>query len=658
MKPISLKRQRGVALLAMLAVIMLVASWFLVTQLNAESGGVTAVNRTRNAAVLNRAKLALIGYVAQKAATAGENNPGRLPCPEAVNNIGTADEGSSAPWIGPPATAACNSIGRLPWRTLGVEKLFDSTGEPLWYVVGPAWRLTNSASTLLINSNTAGDTTVDGQQVVALIIAPGAAMNVQAAAGCTARNQSRAAPAPAMDARDYLECFDSGTLQFVTTAASTSYNDQVVRITVADVMPAIEAAIANRIEREILPALQTVYTPAAWGFAGSNPVLPFPAPFASPGFNTGSGSNAGTSNYHGASVTPAGLLPFNQMRNCAVSAADPRCTSTVLTYSKASADVNTGGSGSIRTQSTCSWQSTNFVCTGEYSDPNISVTVSIKVANVAGGLRTLDLSKVTCTAVDDAGLGDPVKSVACAVTAALQSDGSVVIAATTALLPDVSDSGWNTYANYKINIDEAAFGDHALLSTTHATTGWFARNEWYRLVYYGVAASNTAGKVATERSCSALPADCLSVTSMASASNKSALLVLAGRSVNGRPRPSATLADYFEFGNAKGTFEAQSVSPVAAMIHADTGAANAYTVAVTFLATGAGFQFRATNANTGDSTLNTTATGTRSLLNPDGSNLAAATIQANAAVQVTWDGTQFVLSKRPFNDRIAAIAGN
>jgi hypothetical protein len=97
---------------------------------------------------------------------------------------------------------------------------------------------------------------------------------------------------------------------------------------------------------------------------------------------------------------------------------------------------------------------------------------------------------------------------------------------------------------------------------------------------------------------------------------------------------------------------------VAAMIHADTGAANAYTVAVTFLATGAGFQFRATNANTGDSTLNTTATGTRSLLNPDGSNLAAATIQANAAVQVTWDGTQFVLSKRPFNDRIAAIAGN
>lgn len=46
---------------------------------------------------------------------------------------------------------------------------------------------------------------------------------------------------------------------FVSTGPSTSFNDQVVRITVADIMPAIEAAIASRVEREIVPILKRVY---------------------------------------------------------------------------------------------------------------------------------------------------------------------------------------------------------------------------------------------------------------------------------------------------------------------------------------------------------------------------------------------------------------
>ncbi|TMI34583.1 MAG: hypothetical protein E6H41_12740, partial [Betaproteobacteria bacterium] len=70
-----------------------------------------------------------------------------------------------------------------------------------------------STTTLTINSNTIGQLNVDGQAnaAVALIIAPGAAMNVAASAGCTARNQARSAPAPTMDARDYIECFNTGT---------------------------------------------------------------------------------------------------------------------------------------------------------------------------------------------------------------------------------------------------------------------------------------------------------------------------------------------------------------------------------------------------------------------------------------------------------------
>ena len=662
MKPIRTKHEQGAALLALLAVILLAASWFLVSQLNAESGMAAAARKTRNAEVLQRAKSALIGYVAAQAAKAFENYPGALPCPEAAGYFdSTTQEGQSA------NSCSLPKVGRFPWRTIGTEKLVDASGEPLWYVVSPGWGYTSGTGPV-INSNATGQLTVDGvaNDAVALIIAPGPAFNVAASTGCGAINQVRPT-AGTPDWRNYLECenatYPTPDAAFVTTGPSVSYNDQVMKITVADIMPGIEAAIANRIEREILPALQTVYTPAAWGFTGSNPILPFAAPFASPG------PGAGTSNYHGASGTYAGLLPFNQMRNCTVSAADPRCTSTVLTWPTGGTDVQTGGSGSIRTQSTCVWQSSIFVCTGEYLQPSISVTVNVKVANVAGGLRTINLTgKVSCSAVDDVGNGIPVQPVTCSATYALQSDGSVNISVATSALPDIASSGWGTYANYKVSIDDSdaanpIFGDHALLSSTdpgtcpsYGCTAWFVRNEWYRLLYYAVSQGNTAAQLPSERSCTT-PGNCLTVTNM-TPSSKSAALILAGRSINGRARPSATLADYFEFGNTNGSYERQTITPSNAAIYADTGAANAYAIAVASLATGATLQFRATNANTGTSTLTTAATGSRSLVNLDGSNLAAAAIQANAAVQVTWDGTQFLLAKRPFNDRVVAISSN
>lgn len=648
-------RQRGVALLALLAVLLLTASWLLIRQLNAESGGIDALRKNRNTEVLLKAKQALIGYVAAQAAKAGENRPGALPCPEAPGNF---NDPSNEGTVSYPCTLP--KVGRFPWKTLGLEKLVDASGEPLWYVVSPGWAGANT----VINSNSLGQLTVDGvaNDAVALIIAPGPAFSVAASTGCAAFNQQRP-DSGTPDWRNYLECenatYPTPDATFVTRGASGSFNDQVIRVTVADIMPGIEAAIAHRIEREILPALQTVYTPAAWGFTGINPVLPFAAPFANPG------TGAGTSNYHGASGTYSGLLPFNRMRNCTVSAADPRCTSTVLTYSKASSDVQTAGSGSIRTQSTCSWQSSLYVCTGEYLQPSISVTVNIKVANVAGGLRTLDLTgKVSCKAVDDVGAGNPITSVTCSSTYALQNDGSVIISVATGAMPDIVSSGWGTYANYKISIDESAFGDHALLDTTdpgtcpsYGCTAWFARNEWYRLLYYVVSQGNTAAQLPSERSCTAA-GNCLTVANMTPSTSKSVALILAGRSINGSARPSAALADYLEFGNAAGTLESLKVTPAPATAYADSGAANAYSVPVASLDAGNTFLFKAANANTGTSTLTTPASGARPLLNSDGSNLAASAIQANALIQVVYDGTQFVLLKRPVNDRFAVLGSN
>lgn len=682
-------RQHGAALLLLLAVVALGSSWYLVSRLNVESGMANAAAKVRNTQVLNRAKQALIGYIATQANFVNENRPGAFPCPEAPADFNVnGSEGT----VSYPCTLPI--VGRFPWRTLGMDKLVDASGEPLWYAIATGW----AGAATVINSDCAspasgmacatGRLTVDSatNDVIVLIIAPGPATRVTASAGCAAWTQVRSTIAPP-DWRNYLECENATSpadATFVTTSTNSAFNDQLVTITVGDLMPALEASIANRIQREILPALQTVFTPATWGFTGAstvNPVLPYPAAFANPG------PGAGTSNYRGAAATYRGLLPFNQTQGCTEAPANPRCTTAptggtaFLLFSKPASytDSKIAGSGTLRTSSasaTCVWQSSVYVCTGEYDAPSISVSASVNVGNVAMGLRAWDASKVTCSAVDDVGNGNPETAVTCSATAALQSDGSAIVTAKTSALPDIASSGWGTYANYKIKIDRAAFGDHSLLDTANATTGWFVRNEWFRLVYYAVAASNTAQKLPAERSCVGLPlpaappnGDCLPLTTNAVTAAKSALLVLAGRSVNGSARPSTSLTpifDYLEFGNADAAngsptavYESRTVSGRPTTPNADTGSANAYTVAtIGSLSTGASFQFKATNTNTGTSTLNTTATGTRSLVNEDGSNLAAAAIQANAAVQVTWDGTKFLLSKRPYNDRVVAISSN
>ena len=134
--------------------------------------------------------------------------------------------------------------------------------------------------------------------------------------------------------------------------------------------------------------------------------------------------------------------------------------------------------------------------------------------------------------------------------------------------------------------------------------------------------------------------------------------MLAGRSINGNSRPSGNLADYLEFGNNTGNFERQSISRPVSTVYADTGSVNAYSINATSAPVGQPLQFMAITANTGSSTLTTAATGAKALRNTDGSNLTAAEIQANAVVEVAYDGAQFVLFKRPFNDRVVVIDSN
>jgi hypothetical protein len=283
-------RERGVALLAFVAVIGIVATWFLVKQLNLESGGLDAARKQRTAEVLAEAKRALMGYVAHQAAITGENNPGVFPCPETPAGY------DSTTGLDGRVQSTCISqvtklpaVGRFPWRTIGTDKLVDAYGEPLWYVVASGWGTPTTGNTV-INSNCTdavsamdcwtGQLTVDGQAnaAVALIIAPGPAMRSAAATGCTATNQVRSVVGPP-DRANWLECENAtnpADATFVTTGASGSFNDQVITITAAEILPLIEAAVADRFQQEFAPSLRTAYSGTPW----ASPTAPTPPVYA------------------------------------------------------------------------------------------------------------------------------------------------------------------------------------------------------------------------------------------------------------------------------------------------------------------------------------------------------------------------------------------
>lgn len=566
MKPTRSCRQRGVALLALLAVIMLGASWFLVRQLNAESGGIAAARKNRNAEVLNRAKQVLIGYVAAQAAKTGEDRPGALPCPEAPADFNDpANEGT----VSYPCTLP--KVGRFPWRSLGLDKLVDASGEPLWYVVSPGWAGANT----VINSNSQGQLNVDGvaNDSVALIIAPGPAFSVPACGINTAWNQVRPTSGTP-DWRNYLECenatYPTPDATFVTTGPSGSFNDQVVRITAADIMPAIEAAIANRIEREIVPALKDVYLAPNWGLTtwppGPSPpgvldrIYPYAAPFGNPD----------TANFSGTSVTTRGLLPLAHSETfpgsgvaCTSGVADPRCNPTLVSWvnwSTASPSISYTGIGVTLTSGCSYWGPTDYaVCSGTYTGTPTQITVSGPQSNGAMSLRAVNAAATGLVFWFDL-LSGSFTSLSPSPSLRLNNNGTLTASITATPPAPAGLAG----VMYWIYVPGNASSDHSLLDgraassvPTPPSTAWFMRNEWHKLVYYALSPGYAASDAAP-RACAL--GTCLSATNVTPTGLQRAILVLAGRSIDGSARPSAMLGNYLEFGNATAAYERRTVS--------------------------------------------------------------------------------------------------
>jgi hypothetical protein len=280
-------QQRGAAFLLSVFILAIVGvSAFVATTRGSEG----QIDRERiTAAALAEAKAALIGYAAGVALT-GPERPGDMPCPDRDND-GDAD---------PPCASEATSLGRLPWRTLGLPDLRDGSGERLWYAVSAAFRnnprsnCAAPAAATCLNSDSRGTLTVrlrddtvlaDGANpdpfvpsgAIAVIIAPGALLTRQGAAqpqvracdvGKECNSSGRCLLTPptdtptcnpvnyldvatagsAEDNADFIEASANGFIMGpVRVGADEIVNDRIAMVTYRDLMPLLE----RRVVREV-----------------------------------------------------------------------------------------------------------------------------------------------------------------------------------------------------------------------------------------------------------------------------------------------------------------------------------------------------------------------------------------------------------------------
>ena len=222
----------------------------------------------RTEAALAAARDALIGYaVSYPDQHSGRHGPGYLPCPDTNGN------GS------PNTPCRRKSLGRLPWRRLGLHDPRDGAGERLWYALADNFRA-NGHKHRPLNGETAAELVLDGRTgIAAVIVAPGPPLPFQD------RARDRFDPAR------YLEGGNEtpGDAAYTTRGAPPvppgtvpdRFNDRVVAISRDDLM----AAAARRVLAEVRELLRG-YRGAAWNTgrlpwlvpwgSGAEGVLPVP----------------------------------------------------------------------------------------------------------------------------------------------------------------------------------------------------------------------------------------------------------------------------------------------------------------------------------------------------------------------------------------------
>ncbi|MGB7543868.1 MAG: hypothetical protein WBM28_17850 [Burkholderiales bacterium] len=261
-------KQHGLALLILLIMLVLGGVFLAVTAMNKSSAALALARDQKTQAALDRAKQALLAYVATVAAESEMNSishspnrgvPGYLPCPDKGTSFAEGDEAGTCD------PALVSTIGKLPWHSLGLEPLRDGDGECLWYAVSGTYkdnpngvRISNISNMMnwdtpgLFDMLAADGTTYltggsPSARAVAVIFAPGAVLAGQ--------NRSSSGGTPNCGgnytAANYLETANSinnsavstvasAITQFIAGRASDTFNDRLVYITRDELWTAIK----------------------------------------------------------------------------------------------------------------------------------------------------------------------------------------------------------------------------------------------------------------------------------------------------------------------------------------------------------------------------------------------------------------------------------
>ena len=177
------RNQGGIALLTFVILVALAAITYYFATISPVELKIDRQQQTR--LILKQAKQALIAHAITHADQPGDAGEfGDLPCPDFQLTLPPFGEGVAD-------GGACGgnlvvTTGYLPWRSLGIDALKDSSGTCLYYAVSPSYKITNNV--VMLNEDTNGmiqivDSTgavITGatadERPVAVVLAAGAAL--------------------------------------------------------------------------------------------------------------------------------------------------------------------------------------------------------------------------------------------------------------------------------------------------------------------------------------------------------------------------------------------------------------------------------------------------------------------------------------------------
>lgn len=258
----SYNRQSGLGLILFFMALLLTGTTFIVYNLPNNTNQIKAQSKTNQALI--EAKQALLSYAVShyyRTNNAGAIQNGffaYLPCPEAT--AVAAGEGNQANNCD---AQQFNALGRLPWKSLNISPLKDSSGQCLWYAVSAAYKqnpklMHNIDSVGMFDIYDESGNKLNGNlpenRIAAVIIAPGSSLSTQSRPSAV-KGQECIYPQDLVQAADFLDNtagIDNASLSntpdkidsfagLTTGNSRPNFNDRLITITQAEIFNAINA---------------------------------------------------------------------------------------------------------------------------------------------------------------------------------------------------------------------------------------------------------------------------------------------------------------------------------------------------------------------------------------------------------------------------------